>query len=187
MTKPKTIAELQSRINDLNESVETKQEHLEQYRTKRASLVVNEAATAANKQAISNIDTQMAKLQLAIDNAPAEIKLLESQLTAEQTRIAQAKRDDLLEKQNSVAREIESLSQQFIEYLKKANDTNTMLVSARSAYNGLKEKTGADVLENYCHGSQQSLRMLLEVMQSQLAGNHTTPLGSASSNVRIRL
>ena len=127
------------------------------------------------------------RLNSSIDNAPHELKLLEEQLAKEQDRIAQAARAELLTKQQEVADEVGLLSKNFITILEKANEVNTQLLAALSAESGIRQKTGADVLADYCHGSMGSLSMLLECMQSELSGIHTTPFGDASSNARIRL
>lgn len=186
----KTIPEIQAQIEKLKEATERKKEHLEAYRSKRAEIVVNEADTQKNKARVTSIDCEIKQLQKSIENAPTELALLEENLIAEQNRLAQKARAGLIEQQQEIAEEAEILSKSFIASLEKANNINSNLRAALSAEAGLAQKTGQQVLGNlgnFCHGSAMSLSLLLEVMQSQFAGNHTTPLGSADSNVRIRL
>ena len=182
-------AEIQNRINNLNESIKHKETQLEQYRSKRAEITVNEAMTTKNKQRIANIDAEVKRLKKSIENAPAELKILEENLIAEQNRLAQEARAELLTKQEEVANEVELLSKSFVSLLEKANNINELLCNALSAEAGLREKTGQQILENFCHGSMQSLSMLLETMQAQLNGQHTQLVGAGivASAVPIRL
>lgn len=183
----KTVQEIKAQINNLKESTERKETQLEQYRSKRAEIVMNEASTTKNKAKVTSIDSEIKQLKRAIENFPTELKLLEENLATEQARIAQAENDKLLEQQREVAEDIEVLSKNFVTILEKAVGLNQNLVAALSAEAGLAAKTGQQVLGNYCHGSQMSLAMLLELMKSQIDGQHTTPFGAAGVNIRIRL
>lgn len=177
-TENKTVSEIQTQIDKLKESVLRKKSQIEDYRKKRANLVLNEPDNEKNKQAVTSIDHEIRRLQRDIDNAPAELELLQSQLADEQERIAQDERDKLIEQQQEVADEIEVLSKQFVSLLQKANDVNTQLRSALTAEAALRQKTGKHILENYCHGSMQSLSMLLQTMEAQMSGVHTSPVGT---------
>lgn len=176
--KRKTLNEIQTQIDKLTESVSRKKSQIEEYRKKRAHLVLNEADNEKSKQAITSIDFEIRKLQRDIDNAPAELELLQSQLADEQERIAQEEQNKLIEQQQEVADEIEVLSKQFVSLLEKANGCNIQLKSALTAEAAIRNKTGVNVLTEFCHGSMQSLSMLLETMKSQLDGVHTNPTGS---------
>ena len=184
-----TIQEIEQRITNLKESIERKKTYLEQYREKRAELVINEPGTTKNKAKVTSIDSEIKQLKRAIENAPAELALLEENLAAEQRRIAEKKRSELIEQQQEVANEIELLSKGFVSLLEKANNINTLLRAALTAEHGLREQTGQQILENYCHGSMQSLSMLLGTMQAQLNGQHTQLVGAGivASAVPIRL
>lgn len=184
-----TVQEIEQRIANLKESIERKKTHLEAYRSKRAELVINEPGTTKNKAKVTSIDAEIKQLQKSIDNFPAELKLLEENLTKEQERLAQEERAKLFEQQQEVANEVELLSKSFVSLLEKANNINELLLNALSAEAGLAQRTGQKVLGDYCHGSMQSLSMLLETMQAQLNGQHTQLVGAGivASAVPIRL
>jgi len=172
-----TISEIQSKIDDLKENVKNKRTYIEQYRNKRAALVVNKADTAGNRQAIAGVDKQIEKLQKAVDNAPAELSVLEQNLNAEKQRVAEAERAALLDSQQKAAAEVENLSAEFIEVLEKANEINAQLRATLSAESGIRQKTGKQLLGSWCHGSIQSLKALLEKSQREMSGVHTVPTG----------
>jgi len=138
---------------------------------------VNEADTQKNKAKVTSIDAEIRKLQKAIDNFPAELALLEENLAKEQHRLAQEENDKLLDLQREAANDVELLSKGFIVSLEKSVESNSQLRAALSAETSLREKTGVTILENYCHGSMQSLGMLLETMQAQMNGQHTQLVG----------
>jgi len=185
--KTKTVQEIQTQIEATQENLITDKEVLEGLRADRAKLAVENSTKNSTKIAL--LDKQITTLRDKIDNTPAVISELENQLAAEQERLAQAEAAILLEKQNEVADEVEVLSKNFIALLKKANDVNEHLLAALTAEAGLAQKTGQQVLGDYCQGSRGSLSMLLETMQAQLAGQHTNIVGPGlvPSGVPIRL
>lgn len=167
----KTVQEIKTQISKLKESTERKKEQLEQYRSKRAEITVNEEVTAKNKQKIANIDTEIKRLKRAIENAPAEIALLEENLAAEQARIAEAERAKLVEQQQEVANEVELLSRNFVTILEKAVGVNQNLIAASDRYLALKNQTGVELCsENICQGSRQFLKAVYDYCKDELDG-----------------
>jgi len=102
---------------------------------------------------------------------------LNRQLSVEQQRVAEAERAKMLKKQKEICKEIETLSQSFVKTLQRANEINKNLRSALTDEVAIRNKTNANVLTNWCHGSMQSLDMLLQTMKAQLEGRHTAPVG----------
>lgn len=171
----KTVQEIEHRISNLKEVTERKKEQLEEYRTKRAQLVINEADTIKNKAKVTSIDAEIRRLNRAIENFPAELKLLEENLAAEQRRIAQAENDKLVDQQREVADEVEILSRNFVTILEKAISVNQNLIAANDRYLALKNQTGADVCsENICQGSRQFLKAVYDFCKDELDGNRPT-------------
>lgn len=183
----KSVSEIQTKISATIAQQEADGEKLKSLRQEWAQLTVE--SDSKDEKRIVCIDSEILKLRAAIDNSPAVIAELENQLAIENQRIAQTERDNLLEQQNLVASEIEKLSKKLVDLLTKANDVNIELRNALSAEAGLKNKTGVEVLQNYCDGSMQSLQMLLETCQAQMDGIHTFAAGagivSAGSPIRL--
>ena len=179
--------EIENQIATVTAAQRTNSKLIDKLRQERAKLSVENANK--NQQKISKIDDEMLKLRVAIENYPSELKLLEENLAAENQRIAQAEMDKLLEQQQEISDEVTLLSKGFVAILKKANDINTQLIAALTAETNLAQKTGQQVLTEYCHGSIDSLRMLLERMEAQLDGQHTQLVGAGivGSNTQIRL
>ena len=170
---------VQEKINELKTSTENKQQEIETLRTERAELTVNarDPEKPKIKTKILNIDSAINKLQTEIDNAPAELKLLEQQLADEHQRQAQEEQEALLKQQRSIVEDVERLSSEFIKLLQKANAVNDQLIAAIQAETGIRNKTGTALLTEYCHGSQQSLKALLEKSQQEMSGVHVPPAG----------
>ena len=186
--KIKTANEIQTQIESLRESTEQKETQLEQYRSKRAEITVNEAMTTKNKQRIANIDAEVKRLKKSIENAPAELALLQVNLAAEQARIAEVERTELLTKQEEIADEVQVLSKSFVAILKKAVNINELLRSAQTAEATLAQQTGQHFPTERCRGSLQSLPLLLETMQIQLfQGGSMTLNEESSKNIHIML
>ena len=186
--KIKTVNEIQAQIEGLRESTEHKEEQLEQYRNKRAELVINEAMTTKNKARVTSIDSEIKQLKRAIENFPTELKLLEENLATEQNRIAEVERAELVIKQEEAADEVQVLSKSFVAILEKAVNINTQLIAALTAEAGLAQKTGQHFLTECCRGSLQSLSLLFEAMQNQLRGEaHMTLNEDVSKNIHIML
>jgi chromosome segregation ATPase len=171
------INEMQSRLSKVKESVIRKKEQIEDYRKKRASLILNGDDSQQNKQKLIQIDYQIRERQRDIENAPAEIELLEQQIAAEKQRIAQQEKDNLIEQQQQVAEEVEILSVKFIEILEKANNLNEQLRAALLAETEIRQKTGRQIITKWCHGSEGNLNALLEKSKREIAGEHTALIG----------
>lgn len=183
-----TVQEIEQRISNLKESIERKKEQLEEYRTKRAQLVINEVDTTKNKAKVTSIDSEIRRLNRAIENFPTELKLLEENLAAEQNRIAEQVRSELIDKQTEISVEISLLSKSFVLLLEKANHTNELLRAALSAEAGLAQQTGQHFLTECCRGSLQSLPLLCQTMQSQLfQGGSMTLNEETTKNIHIML
>ena len=186
-TKSKSATEIQTDIESKTAELRTASKNIDSLRDERAQLAVNGQSSMKNQPRITAIDNEINVLRNKIDNLPAELKLLGENLATENQRVAQAESAALLEQQKQVADDVENLSNQFVQALNKANDINEQLKTALSAEAAIRNKTGADVLAVYCHGSDGSCKMLLELMQSQMDGIHTTPYGSPDANIQIRL
>jgi len=188
MPTTEQIQQIQTKIDKIRNTLHDNKAKLEQLRVQRGQLAIE--SSTKNSKTIARLDEQIESVRKDLENLPVQLKLLEELLTAEKKVAAQKERDALLEKQKEIARDVEALSEQFIELLKQANYANEQLRLALRAETGLKEKTGQQFLENYCHGSQQSLRMLLETMKAQMEGQHTIPaeqLGMVGNATPIRL
>jgi len=182
-----TVQEIQIQIDNLKESTERKKEQIENYRKKRANLVLNEEDSQKNKQKITSIDHEIRSLQRDIDNAPAELKLLNEKLVAEQRRVAEAERAKLIKQQEKVADELTLLSKNFIASLEKSVECNNQLQAALMAETQLQKKTGQCFPTERCRGSVQSLSLLLKVMQDQMQGAPMTRNAETSKNIHIML
>ncbi|MFB0556079.1 MAG: hypothetical protein ACETWQ_22480 [Phycisphaerae bacterium] len=174
-TKQKSVAEIQEQIQDATAKQRSAGKEIDSLRKERARLAVENANK--NMGEIGKIDRQIFEFEMTLSSIPAELELLQQNLSAEQARIAQAERDKLLEEQQEIANEVTLLSKGFITILKKANDINTQLRTALTAESRIREKTGKQILQNYCHGSMQSLQMLLQLMRLQMTGQRTIPTG----------
>jgi len=183
LTKPKTkkskpatpqltkIEELQDQILQLKKSTETKLEQIDEYRTKRAELVINEEMSDVNKRKIASIDAEINRRVRCIENFPAELKILENEIAAEEKRIADSKRSELLAEQRVLSDEIEETSEELVLILEHACRINDKLVDSNARYKVLKSQTGADFLsENVCQGSQQFLKVVTEFNAAELKG-----------------
>jgi len=182
-----TLQEIQKQITSLNESIGRKKEQIEAYRTKRAEITVNEADTQKSKARITSIDSEIKKLTRDIENAPAELKLLEEKLAAEQRRVAEAERTKLIKQQEKVADELTLLSKNFIASLEKSVECNNQLQATLMAETQLQKKTGQCFPTERCRGSLQSLSLLLKVMQDQMQGAPMTRNEETSKNIHIML
>jgi len=175
----------QEQIEQTKHSLANSKTELQELRTKRAHLALNKGSVAE----IAKLDKKIDDLVRNINNAPATVAILEDKLKEEQAQAAQVERDQLLVQQKKVAKEIEELSEDFVNTLTRAVELNTQILPALQAEASLRAKTGATVLESYCQGSQESLEKLLALMQYQMEGQHTTEGGPGivGSNVQIRL
>ena len=183
-----TVQEIQAQIEKLKEATERKKEQLEEYRTKRAQLVINEVDTTKNKARVTSIDSEIKQLKRAIENFPTELKLLEENLAAEQARIAENERSELVTKQEEAADEVQVLSKSFVGILEKAVNINESLRAALTAEATLAQRTGQHFPTERCRGSLQSLSMLLEIMQKQLQqGGSMTLNEETGKNIHIML
>lgn len=183
----RTVAEIQEQLNQTITCQTANEVKLENLREERAHLVVE--GDAKNEPRIDSLDKQIATLRDTLSNTPAVILELEKILTARQLRDAENKRDELIKQQLEVAEDVQVLSKNFVSLLSKAAEVNSHLQTARSAEAALAEKTGQQVLQSYCQGSQDYLRVLLETMQLQTSGVHTQPCGAGiiSSGVELRI
>ena len=186
MTEQNKVAEIQKKISDTTAEQAANEQTLKNLREERAKLFVENE----NNSKITSLDKEIATLCNRISNNPAVVKELQNQLAIEQARIAQEERDTLLETQNKIAEDIENLSSEFISLLEKADEVNTQLRAALTAYSALQQKTGENVLSNeHCQGSADYLRILLETMQSQFAGQHAAVSGAGiiPAGVEVRI
>lgn len=183
----RTVAEIQEQINQTITCQTANEVKLENLREERAHLVVE--GDAKNEPRIDSLDKQIATLRDTLSNTPAVILELEKILTARQSRDAENKRDELIRQQLEVAEDVQVLSKNFVSMLSRAAEVNNHLQLALSAEAALAQKTGQQVLGEYCHGSQDYLRVLLETMQLQTSGVHTQPCGAGiiSSGVELRI
>jgi len=170
-----TITEIQSKIQSTLAEQKTDEDAINSLRESRAKLVVENSDK--NSEDIASLDSQIAALRNKIDGTPAVIEELNRQLSVEQQRVAEAERAKMLKKQKEICKEIETLSQSFVKTLQRANEINKNLRSALTDEVAIRNKTNANVLTNWCHGSMQSLDMLLQTMKAQLEGRHTAPVG----------
>lgn len=182
-----TVAEINQRIEQVKQNSNNNKTKLEELRTKRAALALAKGGIAE----IAKLDARIDKVMRDISNAPHELKLLSEQLAEEQAKEAQNERDSMLEGQHEIVNDIERLSKNFIETLQAAVNVNEMLLAALSSEQAVRAKTGEDILSQcqWCHGSQESLEKLLSLMQYQMQGVHTQPVGPGivSSGQPIRL
>lgn len=169
-----SIATITEKITEAKHSLITNQTSLKELRKTRAQLALSKGSVVE----LAKLDKQIDSLVRNINNAPAEITLLEERLVTEQAKATEEQRKDLLSQQEGIARNIEQLSDDFVEALKVAVELNTELRSALTAEAGLAAKTGQQFLTEYCDGSQDSLRMLLEKSEAELAGRHTAMVGA---------
>jgi len=163
--------EIIARIEQVKKNEVTNTKKLESLQQERARLALNMADT-------KKIDIKIEDVRKDVSSTPHELRLLQGNLTAAQGKEAQAERDVLLKQQKKAAKDIEQLCEQFIEALQVAKNINEQLRLALSAESGLAQKTGQQVLGDYCHGSQESLARLLSLMKYQLAGHHTAEIGA---------
>jgi len=184
LTKPKTkvkskpatpqltkIEELQAAIDKLKESTQNKLEQVDEYRAKRAVIVVNEPDSKVNRAKLANYDAIINRNLRCIENAPSEIALLEKAIVTEQKRIADSKRSELLAEQRVLSDEIEETSEELVLILEHACRINDKLVNSNARYKVLKSQTGADFLsENVCQGSQQFLKVVHGFNAAELKG-----------------
>lgn len=177
-----TTQEIQARIAQVKKNEVANTAKMESLQNERARLALLMADT-------KKVDKQIEDIRRDITSHPAELRLLEEQLTEAQAQATAKARDELIEKQQSIAEDVEQLSQDFVEALQAAKNINNQLVAATSAYTALKEKTGMETLEAHCQGSQESLSRLLELMEYQMGGIHTATSGPGmvGSNVPILL
>lgn len=171
----KSIQEIQNLISDSQKNLVGGRAKLDDLRRERAHLSIE--GISSNVPKIDSLDKSIEKMQRYIDNCPVVLSELEHLLAAEQNRIEQEVKAELLEHHREIAEEVEVLSKNFISLLEKAVGVNQNLIAALSAEMGIRQKTGADVLKEYCHGSQMSLEMLLETCQGQMQGQHTEVVG----------
>jgi len=171
-----TIEQIESKIQAVTVKQEKAIKEIDSLRRERAKLAIDSKGEK-NDEEIGRIDHQVFKLELSLSNIPAELELLEKNLATEHQRIAQIEKDKLIKQQQEVAEEIETLSAKFIEALENANMINEQLRDALLTESGIRQKTGKQILEAYCHGSMQSLSMLLEKSQREMSGIHTVPVG----------
>ena len=172
----KSIQEIQNLISDSQKNLVGGRAKLDDLRRERAHLSIE--GISSNVPKIDSLDKSIEKMQRYIDNCPVVLSELEHLLAAEQNRIEQEVKAELLEHHREIADECQVLSKNFISLLEKAVGVNQNLIAALSAEMGIRQKTGADVLKAFCHGSQQSLSMLLETCQSQMRGPHTDPMAA---------
>jgi chromosome segregation ATPase len=180
-------AEIQTRISQMRKGITDNKVKLDSLRTNRGQLSIDNAEE--NEPVITRLDKQIEDLRKALENTPVEIRLLEEQLTQAQAKESQKQQEQLLSEQKKVGRDVEELSKQFIKALKAAKNINEQLQSAITTHTALAQRTGQQVLRDYCHGSEQSLKMLLETMEQQMKGQHTAEAGPGmvGSNAPIRL
>lgn len=182
------IEEITVRQNQLRKNITENESILNQLRIERGQLSIADAKK--NTEAIRRLDKQIDTRRRNLENFPIELSLLEEQLTKEKQLEAQKQKVALLKQQQKVVDDVEQLSDDFVNTLTRAMELNTDLRSAITAETRLREKTGQVLLSQYCHGSQQSLRMLLEMSQHQMQGQHTIPaeqLGMIANTTPIRL
>jgi len=183
LTKPKTkkskpatpqltkIEELQDQILQLKKSTETKLEQIDEYRTKRAELVINEEMSDVNKRKIASIDAEINRRVRCIENFPAELKILENEIAAEEKRIADSKRSELLAEQRVLSDEIEETSRDLCLALEHACKMNDKLVAANDRYNVLKAQTGVEFCsENVTQGSRMFLKVVRDYCVAETNG-----------------
>lgn len=171
-----TIEEIESKIQIVTAKQDSATKEIDSLRKERAKLTFY-GKGKGNGEEIGRIDHKIFKLELGLSNVPAELELLNSKLAEERQRIAQEEKADLINQQEKIVKEVESLSVKFIESLEKAVEINEALRNALTDEMNLRNKTGKHLLTRYCHGSQQSLSMLFETMKGQLAGRHTESAG----------
>ncbi|GAG40987.1 unnamed protein product [marine sediment metagenome] len=170
-----SAAEITAQITAVTSKKDKAGREITSLQNERARLAIE--SVGKNKEEISKLEHQIFVLETYFKNAPAEIRLLEANLAKENQRLEQKAKDNLREQQTTVAEEIEQLSKRFIKLLTEANHTNVLLRDALSAYNGLKLKTGQEILGSYCDPSEQSLLMLLETSQARMDGIHINAVG----------
>ncbi len=166
-----TIDKIVQKLSEVNNRLVGNQAELEGLRSQRAKLAIDDQKK--NSVAIKQLDKQIDDLNRAIENAPPIIRELEEQLAEAQSKVAAENREQILNDQKTVAKEIESLSKGLVAKLKLAKEINDQLRQAYNQYNQLKEQTGANVLSvKSCEPSSQMLEYLYGFLKGELEGRH---------------
>lgn len=163
-----TVTEITERMEQVRKNITTNKNKLDQLRVERGQLSIENSK--ANAQSIARLDVQIEDVRKDVENGPIELRILGENLTKEQERLAQEARDELLNQQKEVATTVEQLSQELIVALGNTLTINEKLLPTLSAYNSLREKTGADVLGSCCQGSRGWLRAVYEICENEMQG-----------------
>lgn len=182
-----TVEEIQEQINRTLAVETANQGKLENLITERALIVCE--GDARNNPKIDSLDHQIAALRNTLESTPAVLTELNKILTKRQKLDAERVRNGLISQHLEICDEVRVLSKNFVALLERAFGVNQNLIAALSVENGIAQKTGQQILDNFCRGSQDYLRVLLETMQRQISGIHTQPVGPgivrAATELRI--
>lgn len=168
-----TIEKIQKRIEEAQSLSQANQDKINELRTERAAITVTGSKSQKNVEKLRVIDKKLKYLARSIENAPAELALLEQNLKDEQERIEQDTKDKLITEQKKAARQIESLSEELVDYLSDTMKINTELQTALHRYNALREKTGTAVkMERMTRGSESGgmLKWIWDYCSAEFAG-----------------
>lgn len=163
-----TTQEITERMEQVRKNITTNESRLDSLRVQRGQLSIENSK--ANAQSIARLDVQIEDVRKDVENGPIELRILEENLTKAQERLAAEAKDQLLNQQKEIASNIEELSQELIIALSNTLTINEKLLPALLAYNGLREKTGQDVLGNCCQGSRGWLRAVYEICENEMQG-----------------
>lgn len=165
-----TVTHLGQKLKQHKSTLAQSKSKLSGLRSERAKLAV--ADREKNKTKITSLNKQISQLEFDLQNLPSEIEVLESDLAAATEKQKQAKRSKLLSAQKKAARQVETLSHQFVSDLEKAVDINNKLRTAYDEYLKIQRQTNESVIsKKICRPSYGMLRYVFEICSKELSGS----------------
>lgn len=163
-SKTKAIEDLQKQKRDLDKKLLIQQEKVSKYKTQRASVKTNKEYTALELEISeleilnSEIEEEIIKLMLDIDNANEELELAQKELKAQEV-VFQKKKQEILTK-------IKSLNKQIAEWNKNRNGfTSNINPSLMNKYDDWRKKRGGSLVAvikgQTCEGCHLTLPLQL--------------------------